>query len=413
MNNQHKERPHALLGGSSADRWANCSGSVALCATLPEKAAGAAAEEGTQAHEGLEQTLRSFLEYKTKGTPYLPCDSVSGEMREIVLQSVQVIWDKVLEESITDKAYGIETKLVIDLSLQMFGYLDFWCVYIDDKGKRAGVVFDFKYGFHNVQAEKNAQLAYYAVALQEALIKKGKPLDYCRGVIYQPRVYAEDPYKETRFTASQLATWKQKFIKAGNDILVTKKTSFKAGSWCMWCKAQAICKTYKQNLSKNSSLRLLSEGEVIKNEWPTPEQVSDAEISKIVLHGEDIKKFVDSCREYATGRALQNKPIPGTKLVQGTSRRKWPEMQGDVFKALADKTSLSMVEFSNIKLKGITEITDILSTQMSKKEAKLFLDTLTEKSVPSLKLVGLDDKRPAFSESTTLLIENIEKTENE
>jgi hypothetical protein len=399
----HVERPHALLGGSSADRWSNCPGSVALSKTLPDKEVGDAAKEGTFAHEALEVTLNSWLDHKIKGTDYAPCPTLTGEMREYVLQAVQVLWENVLEGSITDKAYGMETKLVIEKSLDMYGYIDFWCVYIDDKGKRAGIIYDFKYGFHNVQADKNPQLAFYAVALQEALKKKGKPLDYCRGIIYQPRVYAENPLKETKFTTTQLETWKKKFIKAGNEIIVEKKGSYKAGDWCMWCKAQAICKTYKANLAKTTSLKLLGEAEPVTGLWPSPDQVSDEEISKIVLHGDAIKKFVDTCREYATGRALDGKPIPNTKLIEGTSRRKWPENQEEVIRALAESTGLDEAAFCNFKLKGITETENIVAATRSKKEAKNLLDQLTEKSIPSIKLVAADDPRPEVSSSRNLL----------
>ena len=50
---------HAKLGPSSASRWLNCPGSVALCATVPEEPSSEYADEGTFAHDIAERAIRA------------------------------------------------------------------------------------------------------------------------------------------------------------------------------------------------------------------------------------------------------------------------------------------------------------------------------------------------------------------
>ena len=56
----HGERAHAVLSASSADRWLNCPGSVALTRDLPDTTS-AYAEWGTTCHELGELALRNRL----------------------------------------------------------------------------------------------------------------------------------------------------------------------------------------------------------------------------------------------------------------------------------------------------------------------------------------------------------------
>lgn len=414
MEINHSERSHSLLGGSSASRWSNCTGSIALAEGLPKKMAGAAAELGTRAHEELDSYLTAFLSHKIngEGPEAYEFKDKDPQIQELVQQTVEEMWKKVLGESITDKSYGIETKFVLNKSLDMYGSVDFWAIYIDDKGKKCGVIFDFKYGFHSVSVDKNAQLAYYACALQETLKQKGKSLDYIRGIIYQPRVHGEDPYKETKFTAKQLETWQEKFISAGNNILVHKKFTFKAGPWCQFCEAQSICPTYKKSLTKTMSLKILDD-DLHLEMFPKPETISDIEISKIVLNGDRIKKFIDSVKTYAIHRNLEGKNIPGTKCVLSRTRRGWKEEE-EVLETLS--TVLNKEELDSLlvkKLKGITVTETLLAQKLgSKKEAKKLLDLVTEQSVPSVQLVSADDIRESV-ETTKDLLDDIKIESND
>lgn len=404
----HSERSHSLLGGSSANRWLNCTGSVALLQTLPPKLVGDAALKGTEAHEYLETCLKILLSHKKEGIPLEYPGHPDHTLEEIIQETVQVIWEKVLSETITDKAYGLETKLTISKTFDMYGSIDFWVVHIDDKGKRCGVVFDFKYGYHEVPVEKNAQLAYYAVALQETLKRSNKSLDYVRTIIYQPK--SEEPYKESKLTLKQIEDWKGKFLKAAKEILVDHKTHFKAGDWCKFCEGQSVCKTYKSHLNDTNSLSLL-ESEIDSVAFPPPETISDEDLVKIITYGEQIKKYIDSVKQYSIYRNLQGTPIPGTKCVYTKTRRKWKENTEEIVKELQTLTSLPYENLCSFKLKGITVIENELVKIKSRKEAKTLLDRYTEQSVASVKIV-LEDAPGERIESLENVIENVLIGEN-
>lgn len=399
-----QERTHSLLGGSSADRWASCPGSVALEATCEKKVAGPDADLGTLTHEYLlDKSLKSFLDHKIHGTQAL-IEGKDDAMLEIIAKAIEVIWEKVLFESITDKTYGIEHKFYLSKELDSFGYVDFWAVYIDDKGKKAGIIYDYKNGFHSVDVDKNAQLAFYACALQNMLMTKGKSLDYVRGIIYQPRITHEEPYKETKFTASQLETWNRKFLKSANDIVTKKSDKLKAGSWCKWCRAQGKCPAYKKELSKISSLKLLDD-DIELEVFPLPETIPDEEVARIVMHWDKIKKFGESVKEYAMVRNLAGNPIIGTKCVESRKRRRWITNHIEVATVLREQ-GYQLEEVFTLKPKGITVIEKMLADKTSKNEAKSILENLTELGNSSIQLVSDADPRPAIEGSEHLLITN-------
>lgn len=398
---EHADRAHAPLGGSSAHRWANCTASVVLSRDMPKEPASAAALEGTAAHEVAEQMLALFLEYRLTGDQAKANTVINADpaLLEAGKDYVDTVWKSVLHEAITGKAYDIETKFTLEAKLGMFGFVDFWCVYIDDRGKRVGVVVDFKYGFHEVEAEKNAQLAFYACAMREELTRAGKNLDYVRAVIFQPKV--EPSYKEVKFTAKQLDTWRKKFFKAAEEIFVKEKPKFKVGDWCGFCPAKGVCPKYVKEAQSKTALMLVEPEADLQN-LPAPEALNDEALAKIILHGDMVEEFISACRKYALARARNGKALPGTKLVAGSSRRKWKENVSDIAEALMDYGIAPWEE----KLIGLGEAEKALAagpSGMSKKEAKEIVSSFCDSTVPPILLVSEEDPRPKLSIGVDLL----------
>lgn len=394
-------REHALLGGSSAHRWSVCTASAVLGKNIPDEEASEAALEGTEAHRIAEFMLKGWLDYYESGQiDYKVLDfnpkieTFIPEMTEAAKGYSKSVYEKVLENSITGKAYGIEELLTLDEKLQMFGYVDFWCVYIDDHGKRVGAIVDFKYGYHEVEVDKNAQLAFYACALREEIRRGGKDLDYVRAVIYQPK--SDEPYKETKFTGKQLETWKKKYFKAAEDIYLNQKPKFKLGSHCTFCKARGVCTVYAKSQEDKTGLMLLDPQQI---SLPEVECLSDGAIAKIVLHKNELEDFLEQCKKYAYKRAQDGKPIEGTKLVAGTSKRKWDEDEAGIANTLS---LYGIAHPYNKKLKGIIEIEKELKAKGQSKELLDSLCTLT----PSLPiLVSADDSRPGIASGVDLLVQ--------
>jgi hypothetical protein len=400
---EHAIRDHAILGGSKASIWCNCPGSVFFQKDLPPEVANQYAEEGTKAHEVAEMVLSDFLDYKLTGSdPEIRAHLTASddEMVEGAKGYCKAIWEKVLEGALTGKAYGLEERFVISERNEMYGYVDFWAAYIDDRGKRCGWVVDYKYGFNPVEIKNNAQLAFYALALREEMKRGGKDLDYVKAAIYQPRA-AGNSYKETKFSANQLDIWKKKFLKAADLIFVKQKPIFRVGSHCRWCRAQGICPAYAKSISAENNLALF---EPDIKDLPVPQKIEDAVLARLILGFSKFEDFIGKCKEYAKERCLSNNPIKGLKCVLGTTKRTWLDDDKAIAAGLA---KVGVKEVFNQKLKGITEIEKELKKLHGVPDAKSIMESFTTRTIPAVIVVSEADERPPCDSGEHLLNEGI------
>jgi hypothetical protein len=406
MTNDHSERTHAPLGGSSAYRWTNCPGSIFYIKNLPPTLPGPAAIKGTDIHEIGEKCVKDFLTHKLDGTPIPePSPDIDKDYLEVALQYRDIIWQKVLRESLTGKAFALEDRLVIHDHLGMYGYLDFWVIYTTERAKRRGVVVDLKTGVHPVPVDKNPQLAFYAVALREEIRRGGKDLDEVEGVIIQPAL--EEPHASTLFTGKQLDIWHKRFFKAAESIFVRNKPKFAVGDWCKFCPAKAVCKAYSKEINTKTSLALAEPEEMT---LPRPEMLSDEQILKLVTHASSLKDYIDSVIDYAKNRYVGGNPVAGTKLVQGNGRRKWDLHE---FKGIVECLKLNGIcEPTEEVLLGITVIEKQLVRLIGKERATQLMDTLTTKPPGPVSLVLDNDPRPPLQSAMTLLDAAIESESN-
>lgn len=399
---RHEDRAHSELGGSSASRWSQCTGCVFLNRTLPPQPSSAAAKEGTKAHELAEVALRDFLNHKKHGTdPEIQFSLLTANYDSKMVEAAEgwrdIIWEKVLEKSYTGKAYGLEEHFYFDKQLDMGGTVDFWCIYINDKGQRVGAIIDFKFGYSYVEVKKNGQLAFYSAALRRFVREHGKDLDLVRAGIYQPRCVHHEAYRETVFSAKQLDTWENKFVKAAHQIYIKQKPTFKVGSWCQFCPAQAICPKYGRELSAKAELKILD----VKNvELIEAENLSDNQLANVIKNASQIEAFLKSCKAYAINRHMAGKKLPGMKVVLGPTRRKWKENEADIGAALI---ALGVEDPWNRKLKGLGDIQRALG-KGGKDTIAPYVTQTTAKPV----LVSLDDERPEVENCLDLLAETSE-----
>lgn len=280
-------RAHYRLSGSSAHRWVNCFGSIALSESVPPIPPGPEAIKGTHIHDISEMALHDFLEHKLYGTdPEIRFDLLSQteEFFETAKAYRDKMWEKAFEFSLTGKVFGLEETFLIDKDLHMGGILDLWLIYRDDHGKLTGFVGDLKTGYHYVPVKKNSQLAFYAVALRTFAASQGKTLDRVRTAIFQPKTEAE-PYREHILSSKQLDVWEKKFFTGAHQILVKKSTKYKVGAWCEFCPGRAICPAYSKSISEKTSLKLIDPETVV---LPDPKTLPDETILKLVLHGDSL-----------------------------------------------------------------------------------------------------------------------------
>jgi hypothetical protein len=390
------EREHSELSLSSSDRWVACPGSIFLIRNIEVPPAGPEAERGTKVHELCAVLLEDFLKHKLTGSDALGRvlkmqPDYEPEDTENAYNYRDTVWREVLDQSITHKAYGIEEKFVFDEKLDIYGTVDFWCIYIDDRAKRAAVICDYKNGYNYVD-EESGQLKSYACALRQEIRNSGKDIDYVKTCIFQPRCLSAAPFRSAQFTVKQLSTWEKKMFKAANQIYVKKKPTFKVGSHCKWCPAKSICKAYAKEIENQTSLALISPDSVV---LPAPEVIPDDKLANIVLHADAIEDFLKACKAYCLNRHLSGKPLPGLKAVLGNTRRCWKEDEAKIILGLYALGLKDEDVFQKPKINTITAV--------EKRVGRGKLDDLTTMSEAKPILVPSNDARLEIKDGLAML----------
>lgn len=374
----HKERSHAILSASGAERWLNCPPSARLEEKYPNTYSEYAAE-GTLAHELAEVYLRARVgnvEIKTLNAQLKKVKAnklFTEEMRPEVEKYVAIVEEEYFEAKKRTKDAIIELEQKTDLTEWIpegFGTCD--AIIIAD-----GVmsVIDLKYGKGvKVEAVGNSQLKLYGLgALNKySLMYDIKTVRLC---IVQPRI---DNYSVWEIDATDLRGW-------GEEVKQIAEMAFKgegeqiAGDWCKWCKAAPRCKALAE-----AGL------EAAKHEFADPRELSDKELLEIYAKQPLIQDWVNKVAEYILTEALNGKVWEGYKLVEGRSLRKWKD-ETEVITALKE-AGFTSDQITKISLLGIGEIEKLL-----KKAQKLeLINNLTIKPQGKPTLVDLSDKRPAM-----------------
>jgi len=319
------KKVHAELSPSSADRWMNCPGSVALCAQMPKPLQSEHAAEGDVAHEILEKSL--------KDEKYLPFDQVGGVIRDVevtdeMAEAVTFARDAVLQELQKGGQLLVEQK--VQVLPGVFGTLDVAII----RPYKEIVVIDFKYGKGViVSATDNPQLLLYALPLSREY-----EVEQVRLVIIQPR------------TEGQINTWTASCdyldtfaAELERKIALTKEKGalVAAGPWCKWCWAKAICPVLRQDISEH--LPAIPSKEIIFPEATTlPVQV----VKNVLDYKDRIESWLDAIVAYAQDYIAAGGSIEGWELGKKRANRKWIDEQ----QALLAFSDLGEKAFSEPKL---------------------------------------------------------------
>lgn len=376
---EHSSRSHALLAASRASRWMNCPPSARLEEKMDESAPSKYAEEGTLAHELAEVMLRGRFRL-------LPADDCTKEVRRLkknplysdeMKTYLDVYLDYVTEQyrvaiqSTPDAVISLEERLDFSRWVEQgFGTGD--AIVIAD-----GVmeVIDLKYGKGvEVFAERNPQLMLYGLGALEAF-------DMLFGIktvkltIVQPRQERIDSWS---ISAEDLYIWGDEEVKPKAALAYEGKGEMKCGHWCKWCRVKPLCaKMAETNL------------DLAKDEFKEPQLLSDDRLVEVFTQLPMLKDWAESVAEYLLKQAIAGKEVPGYKVVEGRTQRKWAD-EAQVREILSVDHDPS--EFMVTKLAGIPAIEKLL-----KKDFQPLLGDLVVIPQGSPALVPLSDKRPAMN----------------
>lgn len=373
---------HAVLGASSADRWMNCPGSVALSRGLPESPSEHAAE-GTAAHELAERCLvNGHASAEFYRGDVIPVEEFSFEVDDDMIEAVDVYLAEIakIREEAPDLVEWVERRFSLE-SLRppqpMFGTADYTAY---SKAARKLYVRDYKHGRGKVVAlQGNPQLRYYGLGALLSL-----PLDYpVREVdlgIVQPR--AGNIGGEV-ISAEALLDFASELMAAAAQV-DRPDAALAPGDWCRWCKAKAICPALKSEA--------LAVAQTEFGEPPAPHTLAPEQLAEVLAKADVVEEWIAAVRRHALAEAEQGRAPPGYKLVAKRATRRWAVDEEAVAERLALESGLDYANFFDRKVLSPAAVEKLL------KPAKAKIPNELVCSVSSgYTLAHESDKRPAVN----------------
>lgn len=240
MSKDHSQRKHSKYSASGSEMWFNCSGSVALNETLPEKS-NKWSLEGTQAHEELERILKAMASYRAIGAT-----NVSHEMFNHGINAAQFIFGLHAKTKLSELLF--ETRVILDfINPEMFGTFD--GAVIDHFGTLH--IFDYKYGVSLVSPKENLQMIFYALGIA---YRHNWNFKNVRLWIIQPRVRGYHGPAFWEMTIHELKAYVPRFAEAVKRV-EKFPNKLAEGSWCHWCKANQQGKCPLKQEAKNDKAK--------------------------------------------------------------------------------------------------------------------------------------------------------------
>ena len=314
------------LRPSSSHRWLACPGSLKAEASYSEEVSSEYALEGTLAHAVAEAALTGSVTH-TKSLVGKTFD-VEGEMMAMPNDMAEHIDSYV---SFVHEVQGRNGELFIEKKFA----LDEWlpgCVGTSDAAILGGcpahnpkiqqsdllTIIDLKYGKGvKVTANENSQLYLYALGAMRVLGHLAD-IETVRIIIFQPRL---DHISEVTVAASDLYSWGEGVIKPGVKKVLGKRPRRIAGDHCRFCKARFDCSARVALLQKKELEHFRNENEVPG--IPSKQLLDEATLARILSIKPVLTQFLADMEESARKRIIEGKEVPGWKLVEGRSIRKW------------------------------------------------------------------------------------------
>lgn len=302
------EIAHAFLSPSSSEIWLTCTRAPRFAAKFKKKAS-IYAEEGTLAHE----LCRLLLEFALKRVTKVFFQTRLAWIKSNELYKPEMLdhangyCDYVLSYYYKELKRGhvsIYIEQRVDLSERVresFGHIDAVIV-----SSQKIAVFDFKYGEGiKVSAVDNSQLKLYALGSLDRDIIGG--ILAVEMHIYQPRL---DNIDSCIQDSESLYFWAENVVKRQSELAFAGKGEFVPGDHCRFCAGKVKCKALAEfNI------------EIARDQFLLVDELSDDEISEIILNASQLITWLNSIKDYAIDQAKKGKKYPGLKLVKGRSNR--------------------------------------------------------------------------------------------
>ena len=371
---------HAVLSASSAYSWIQCPPSVKLCDEF-EDVTTVYAQEGTDAHSMCEYKVKKLLGIDVEN----PCENLEYFNEEMDQCSDDYAAFASEEIERLRQMDGFDPLVEVEKRLEYsrwvpggFGTGDLVVV-----GRKELTIIDFKYGQGvAVSAEMNPQMMCYALGA----------LDIWDGIfdfevvnmkIFQPRI---SNYSSFILSPSEIYTWADEVLCPAANLAINGEGEFKSGEHCRFCKAKAVCR-------KRAEDNLM----MAKYDFKPPELLEETEISIILDKCDELIKWANDVKDYALDYICRGNHIPGYKVVEGRSVRKYSN-EKDVIKAVEE----AGFDPYDKKLLPITS----MQKRLGKDKFNEILGNLVVKPQGKPTLAVESDKRPPMNSASSDFSEN-------
>ena len=238
-------------------------------------------------------------------------------------------------------------------------------------------VFDYKHGRGTpVEVKGNPQLLYYGLgALRD--------YEFERIVLHIVQPRCEHPNGKIRSwetTPAELKAFARELAACAKSTENPDAPLVPTEKGCKFCPAAGFCPALKEKAYAVAKASFAEDDTVL---LPEPSTLSNEQVAEVLASSKLLSTWMEGVESYAMSQAEKGHKIPGYKLVQKRSNRRWKDES-----AVADKFSsvLGEEQIFDKKLKS--------PAQMEKVVGKTEVDKLTETPVSGVTLVPDWDKRP-------------------
>lgn len=322
---------HSNIGPSSAERWISCPGSVQLSANFPKPAPNEYGAAGTVYHTLCEQLVTGKiddLELMTKIGTTVKEDGFDIEISDEGVDGVILYRDEIAQDLALFEAGNNKTKIHhhvekrVDLKSvdpDLWGTAD---DFMFQKGHKL-IVTDAKFGKKVVEVAKNKQLGLYALGVMETFA--GEVFDEVWLKVVQPLAgHSQGPARMWRAPMEWLKALRE---EARAAVIESRRPNarFKAGDHCGWCPAKNSCPTRDEWIKNGARESAGADFDVIApiQGLPVVATMSMEALAKAYSWREPLEGWFGDVADRIQTALANGEVVPGYKLVDGRSNRKW------------------------------------------------------------------------------------------
>jgi hypothetical protein len=353
-NTEAPARPHSEIGASSAHRWLECPGSVALSRDLPKRSSEEA-DEGTAHHTIASDCLGSNQDaWEHVGRVVEVGDEEGGVRRSFVIddagaEAVQVYLNAIRGD-IAEYATGPSNEPDWGTPPRVFVEQGFHLVHVDEGAYGTADcavhfpdwkllrVYDYKHGKGlAVDVVENPQLLYYAlgalVELASGEVNLGD-IEDVELVVVQPRCTSGDTLVHRwRTTKDYVTNFMHNVLRPGIAKTREPNAPLKAGDHCRFCPAKqaGVCPVLNKALDRAIE-DVATTGGLEHTEAQAQETLQHVaksletwELSEKLEQVPLLRFAIKTLEQEAERRLLAGEDVPGFKLVNKKADRVWAE----------------------------------------------------------------------------------------